>query len=485
MLVQFVNRITAIPPIPRQSLIQLCVTLAVTIFGFISTMLFSHLLGKHLMGVYYVFLSYYGVFNIIGDSGFGSAAVKRISEGKDQNAYITAYATLRFLLVILSSLLLFVISPYLIDLKEYDLVPWIIIALTAAFFGGTISMSIYGLGHVGIRTLAIGVSEFVRIFIQIVFVFLGYSVFGLFGGFIIALILSGLFCLKYFTFHPTWFTIYHLKRILSYSLWNFFIGSGSLIFSYIDVIFLDFFMENGDVGVFCVAMQLTSVGTFTTVALAGTLTPKFSNWSFKGDLSLIPSILARSITYGLLLAVPVAVGGILLSERLLYFFYGEDLVVGGSVCVILLLLPIVNVFMMLFGITLSAIDHARQSFYASCSSAILNIVLNIFLIPTIGLEGAALASLASLTLNVVLLHYYLKSYLDIRCDLRAVFHIVFSSLFMAVFICVYRNYIPLTNIFQVLVAVLMGAILYFIALFRLDRGIHDEIVHFVKQLLYL
>ena len=119
---QLISRISAIPPIQRQSMIQLGVTIAVTLFGFISTMLFSHILGKDLMGVYYLFLAYYGVFNMIGDAGFGGAAVKRISEGKDQNEYLTAYATLRFLLIIVSTLVLLAVSPYFVDLKEYELV---------------------------------------------------------------------------------------------------------------------------------------------------------------------------------------------------------------------------------------------------------------------------------------------------------------------------------------------------------------------------
>ncbi|MCZ0860810.1 flippase [Methanocorpusculum sp. MG] len=476
-----VNRISGIPPIQRQSMIQLGVTIAVTLFGFASTMLFSHILGKDLMGVYYLFLAYYGVFNMIGDAGFGGAAVKRISEGNDQNEYLTAYATLRFLLIIVSTLILLAVSPYFVDLKEYELVPWIIAALAAAFFGGTITMGVYGLGHVGIRNLATGVNEFVRILIQIIAVLLGYSVAGLFGGFIIAIIISGIFCLKYFTFRPARFTTRHLKSLITYSLWIFLIGSGSLIFSYADTIFIGYFMENGDVGVYRVALQLTTAGTFITAAIAGTLTPKFSNWSAKGDLTQIPGILTRSITYGLLLAVPTAAGGILLSERLLYFFYGADFAVGGTACAILLLLQIVNVFMVFLGTTLSAIDHARQSFYASGSAAVLNVVLNVLLIPVIGIEGAAVASLVSITLNAVLLRHYLKHYIDVRCDLHAASHIVFSAVLMAAFIFIYKQLIPLTNVFLVLIPVAVGAVIYFVVLFKLDKGIHDEIAGLAKQ----
>ena len=240
-------------------------------------------------------------------------------------------------------------------------------------------------------------------------------------------------------------------------------------------------MDNGDVGVYRVALQLTTAGTFLTAAIAGTLTPKFSNWSAKGDLTQIPGILTKSVTYGLLLAVPTAAGGILLSDRLLYFFYGAEFAAGGAACAILLLLQIVNVFMVFLGTTLSAIDHARQSFYASGSAALLNVALNVLLIPIIGIEGAAVASLVSITLNAVLLWYYLRQHLSVRCDLRAAGHILLSALLMAAVILVYMQFVPLTNIFLVLVPVAIGAVLYFVVLFRLNREIHDEIADLAKQ----
>ncbi|HJK44177.1 MAG TPA: polysaccharide biosynthesis C-terminal domain-containing protein, partial [Methanocorpusculum sp.] len=289
------------------------------------------------------------------------------------------------------------------------------------------------------------------------------------------------FCIKYFTFRPARFTADHLQSLITYSFWAFLIGSGSLIFSYADTIFIGYFMDNGDVGVYRVALQLTTAGTFLTAAIAGTLTPKFSNWSAKGDLTQIPNILTKSITYGLLLAVPTAVGGILLSDRLLYFFYGAEFAAGGTACAILLLLQIVNVFMVFLGTTLSAIDHARQSFYASGSAALLNVALNVLLIPIIGIEGAAVASLVSITLNAVLLRYYLGQYLTVRCDLRSAGHILLSAFLMTAVILVYMQFVPLTNIFLVLVPVAIGAVLYFVVLFRLNREIHDEIADLAKQ----
>ncbi|MDU9375478.1 lipid II flippase MurJ [Methanocorpusculaceae archaeon Sp1] len=476
-----ISRISSIPPIQRQSMIQISVTIAITLLGFLSTMLFTHFLGKDLMGVYFLFLAYFGIFNMIGDGGFGTAAVKRISEGKDQNEYITAYATLRFLLIIVSTLLLLVIGPYFVDLEGYNMIPWIIAALAAAFFGHTITYGVYSLGHVGIWNLSTGISEFSRIGIQVIAVLLGYSVAGLFGGFVIGMILSGLVCIRYFTFKPARFGFHHLQSLFSYSMWAFLITTGSVVLTYTDTIFIGYFMTNGDVGVYRVALQLTTIGAFITTAIAVTLTPKFSNWSAKGDLTQIPGILTRSITYGLLLAVPTAAGGILLAERLLYFFYGADFAVGGTACAILLLLQIVNVFMVFFGTTLSAIDHARQSFYATASAALLNIVLNVALIPLIGIEGAAVASLLSIILNAVLLRHFLKRHVPISVEVKPIFHIIASALLMAAFIFIYKEFVPLTNVFLVLIPVAVGAVIYFVVLFKLDKGLHDEISGLVKQ----
>ena len=80
MNIPFISTLMRLSPIKRQSVTQLGFTILTTLVGFFSTMLFSHILGKDLMGVYYLFLTYFSIFNLIGDGGFGGAAVKKISE---------------------------------------------------------------------------------------------------------------------------------------------------------------------------------------------------------------------------------------------------------------------------------------------------------------------------------------------------------------------------------------------------------------------
>ena len=480
MKIPFFSRIMSLSAIQRQSTLSLFFTVLITLIGFFSTMLFSHILGKDLMGVYYLFVAYYGIFNMIGDGGFGQAAVKRISEGKEQNEYLTAYACLRGLLIVVSTVILLTLSPLFIDLQEYNIVLCIILTIAAAAFGNTITMGVYGLGHVGVKNVGVGMGELARIIVQIGTVLLGYSVYGLIGGYIAGIIVSGILCIKYFTFRPAKFGFRHIKSLFAYGFWIFLISTGSLAFSYTDTIFIGYFMTNGDVGVYRTAFQFTSAAAFITAAIAPTLTPKISRWSKDNEWEKIVYPVSRGITFGLILAVPVLFGGIFLADKLLYYFYGADFAAGAAACCILFAVQIVSVFTTFLGTALSASDHAKQSFYATATAAVVNIILNCILIPILGINGAAISTLISYSLNAVLIAYFLRRYISIRIEKRSIFHIIISAAVMGLFVFIYTLFVPLNNVILTLIPVAVGAFIYFFLLFKIDRGIRDEIAGMVK-----
>ena len=480
MKIPFFSRIMSLSAIQRQSTLSLFFTVLITLIGFFSTMLFSHILGKDLMGVYYLFVAYYGIFNMIGDGGFGQAAVKRISEGKEQNEYLTAYACLRGLLIVVSTVILLTLSPLFIDLQEYNIVLCIILTIAAAAFGNTITMGVYGLGHVGVKNVGVGMGELARIIVQIGTVLLGYSVYGLIGGYIAGIIVSGILCIKYFTFKPAKFGFRHIKSLFAYGFWIFLISTGSLAFSYTDTIFIGYFMTNGDVGVYRTAFQFTSAAAFITAAIAPTLTPKISRWSKDNEWEKIVYPVSRGITFGLILAVPVLFGGIFLADKLLYYFYGADFAAGAAACCILFAVQIVSVFTTFLGTALSASDHAKQSFYATATAAVVNIILNCILIPILGINGAAISTLISYSLNAVLIAYFLRRYISIRIEKRPIFHIIISAAVMGLFVFIYTLFVPLDNVILTLIPVAVGAVIYFFLLFKIDRGIRDEIAGMVK-----
>lgn len=471
-----------IDPIRRQSLISLASMLGLTFVGFIATMYFAHVLGKAAYGAYALFLAYFGIFSLIGDGGFGGAAVKRISEGKEQNEYYSAFCVLRIALLAVSITAVIAVRPLLIDLDTSGMVFWLLIALVAGVFPGIISTGIYGTGMVGVHQTAGLFNNIAKVLIQILAVFLGYGAAGLAGGFIAGMIAGGLVCLPFARLRLTRFTMGHIKNLFSFSFWIFLSGSGVLVFSYADTILVGYFLSTADVGLYQIAFQLTAAAAFITMALRTTLYPKISRWHAEGSIGFISHALERAFTYSLLLAIPVAVGGWILGDRLLYFFYGAGFAEGADVLSILLLVQIVNVFMFLMTMTLNAINRPKESFYATGTAAVVNIILNLALIPVFGIQGAAIATLVTMLVNVIIAHHYLSGQISVKIERGPTLHILLAAGVMALVILLYRILIPLSNAFIVLGAVVLGGLVYGLVFLRADRVIHDEIRDLVIQL---
>lgn len=438
-------------------------------------MYFAHALGTATYGIYALFLAYLGVFNLIGDGGFGGAAVKRISEGNEPNEYFSAFCALRIVLLALTLTALIAVRPLLINLETSGMVFWLFIALAVAVFPSIISNSVYGTGMVGVNQTAGLLNSTSKVVFQIIAVFLGFGAAGLAGGFIAGMIAGGLTCLPFLRLHLARFNLRHIKNLFTFSFWIFLSGSGAIVFSYADTILVGHFLSTADVGVYRIAFQFTTAATFTTIALRTTLYPKISRWHAKGSLKRVALSLSRAFTYSLLLAVPVAVGGWILGERLLYFFYGACFAEGADVLGILLLVQVVNVFMFLLTMTLNAIDRPRESFYATGTAAVVNIALDLVLIPILGIEGAAIATLVTMLVNTAIAYHYLSRQISVHIERGPTLHILFAAGVMALVILLYRILIPLSNVFLVLAAVAFGGIIYALILLKADTGIHDEI----------
>ncbi|ABN57537.1 flippase [Methanoculleus submarinus] len=478
----YLARVMRIDPVQRQSVISLASTLGLTAVGFLSTMFFTHTVGLSIMGAYYLFVAYFSVFNLIGDGGFGGAAVKRISEGKDQNAYFTAFLVLRVMLLAASMGFLLIARPYLVDLVASGAFPWLVLALIVSVFTNIASNSVYGTGKVGVNQIGGLLDTLVRIVVQVAAVVLGYGVAGLAGGFVAGLLVSGLFNFRFLELSPAPFRISHVQSLFSFSVWTFLSASGYLVFSYADTIMIGHFLTDTDVGTYRVALQLTSIATFATLALHTTLYPKVSYLGKQNDLISVERALARAFTYSLLLAVPVVAGGWLLGERLLYFFYTASATAGAAALAILLLVQVAHVFMFLQTMCLNALDRPKDSFKVTAIAVTVNIGLNILLIPAYGIVGASAATLVTMVLNAALAHRALSRSIRVRIEPLAVGHIVLAALVMSVVVAAYSFVIPLTNVFVVLGAVALGGLAYLLVLLKIDRGIHDELKELVGKL---
>ena len=476
------TRIISIEPVQRQSIISFLTQIAFTFLGFLSTIYFARTVGAGVLGAYFLFVAYYSISAIISDGGFGGAAIKRISEGEEQDAYFSAYFVLRILFLTTVIIVLLSFRSYFIDLNNEGLFIWLLLALFVSIFHGTIHCSIAGCGKMGIYATGKLITDVSRISIQVATVYLGFKAAGLAGGFVAGMLVGAVIELRFFNLHFVRFESKHIKSLSIFSFWLFLTSGGSLIFLYADTVLIGYFLNNAEVGVYRVILQFTTLATFSTLAVSTTLWPKVSRWGTINESSLIEESLLRAVSYSLVLAIPVFTGGILLGDKLLYFFYGAEFSRGYAILIILLSLQVVNVFQYLFTMYLSALDHQKEAFKINAVAASANILLNITLIPLIGITGAAIATLATMTLNALLARRVLSRIITIRLEHTSIINITKASAAMGILVGTYRLVVPMSNVWVTLVPVIIGGIVYTILILKLDDKICNELKSIVEKM---
>ena len=378
-------------------------------------MYFARTVGADVLGAYFLFLAYLSIIGLVADGGFGGAAVKRISEGEEQDAYFSAFVVLRSVFVTVVLVALITLRGYFVDLDSAGTFIWLLVALVVSLLHGAVSSGIAGCGKMGINATAGFINNISRILIQVVAVFLGYGVAGLAGGFVLGMLVGSIIQLRFFDLRFVRFGWRHLKSLSSFSFWSFLVSGGGLVFVYSDSVMIGYFLNNADVGVYRVIFQFTALAAFTTSALRGTLWPRVSRWDKIGETGLIAESLSRAFTYSLILALPLFVGGALLGDKLLYFFYGADFV-SYTTLMILFTVQIVNIFQYFFTTYLSAMNQLKELFKITVVAVAANIALNAALIPVMGISGAAVATLVTMSLNAIMARRVLARTITLRAE---------------------------------------------------------------------
>lgn len=479
---KIVDQLLAIGTVRRQALLSIGANIGITAVGYLSTIYVAHTAGAETLGAYFLFLAYYSLAALFSDGGMSGAAVKKISEGREGDAFFSAHIAARSVLLGAGVIVLLVLTPYMMDLNREGLFPWLLIALTCGTLGGMISAGVYGGGSVG----ALQVSDFsntlIRVIVQVLAIYAGFAAAGLAGGFVAGILVSAVINLHFLRVRLVRFKWRHLAAMVPYAWWGFLSAATGVVAGYADTLLVGYFLTSEDVGFYRAPLQLAVLAIFVATSLATALFPRISMWKEEGDLSTAAQAVSRAFTYSLLLAVPFVAGGMLLGERLLYFIYGSQFTAAAPAFYLLLLVQIATLFFTLDGMALGALNQPRILFWIGAGSSLLLVVIEIAFIPLLGIAGAAAALLIAYSVRAGLTRVVLSRILTIPVEWGAIRNIAVSTAGMSVVVFVGSRIVPLTHVLPVAGLVLLGALLYMFILFRLDEGIREEVKEMALRL---
>lgn len=459
----------------RQSLISFSSTIILTFVGFLSTAYFAHSLGAGLLGEYWIFLAYFGVFSVISDFGISGAAVKKISEGGDIDEYFTASLLIRLILTSVTVAIIIFLAFLFVDFSETGLFPYLIIALILSGFSSVISAGVYAKGKVGINQISLLADSLFRIAIQVAFVYAGFRTGGLAAGFIAGITVAILINIKYLKITFKRFSKKHIKNLFGFSFWTFLSSAFICVTAYAGTILIGYFMKSSDAGVYTTTLALTSVVIFSASALNTALYPKFCRWYAEQKTDFIENALSGIFTYSFLLALPAVCGGIILGKEILYYLYGADFAIGYSALLFLFAAQFAQIFVIAALMTVNSAGHPGWTFRVYAVQSFLILVLSFYLIPLIGISGAALAVMIANISGAAISLWYAGQFAKIRYQKIQIRNIILSSVLMTVFLLISKEIFLPDTWYKTIILVLAGGILYFIILLKADKNLKNNL----------
>lgn len=198
------------------------------------------------------------------------------------------------------------------------------------------------------------------------------------------------------------------------------IGGVQIIMGKIDIVLLGILRTSAEVGIYEVAYKAAALVAFSLGAFNFILGPYFSRYYNNNQMKDLQKIATFSVVLNGTIALGVAAFFMVFGEFVLEFVFGHKYSKGYYVLLILTAAQLSSVLSGSVGLLLNMTGKESKVLTITIVTAILNIVLNLLLIPNYGIEGAAIASFITILLWNTILGIMSIKYLDINPSIGSV-----------------------------------------------------------------
>ena len=184
------------------------------------------------------------------------------------------------------------------------------------------------------------------------------------------------------------------KKMLSISLPMLLTGSMFYLLQWADTLILGIYLPESKVGIYNVSMKISLVTTILLFSINSYAAPKFSECYSTGNLSKLKKIIYYTTGLMFYTSLPILILVLFFSNNILAIF-GDEYIIAKYSLIFLSIGQFINAISGSVGYILQMTNNQKTFQYIMMSSVILNIVLNILLIPSFGINGAAFSSMLS------------------------------------------------------------------------------------------
>jgi O-antigen/teichoic acid export membrane protein len=250
----------------------------------------------------------------------------------------------------------------------------------------------------------------------------------------------------------------------------------SLFYLQVDKVMLEWITgETSQVSFYDNAEKMIKIPLSIITVMSTVMMPRIANEFVNKNSETIRNLLVKAGRYALLMTFPMMIGMFCIARQLIPWYLGEEFF--PTALAMMILSPIV-LFNSLSGISgaqyFTSTNQIGILMKAYVSAAVLNICVNAVMIPRYGYAGAAIATLCSSLISVIIQYYYLNRQLDVKILWNYGFKYFVGGTIMGIVIFLVSRDMParaMTTVIQVAV----GCMVYFCYLFFIKDSAFAEV----------
>jgi len=308
-----------------------------------------------------------------------------------------------------------------------------------------------------------------------VLVLSGFGLFGSLVALLIARVIILLFSLRSIIHHIGFvapdFSL--LRPYLAFGLPLLTIGLFDILINSSDRYVIGFFKGAASVGIYSATYNIGLLAIVFIFPIAYILSPTVFKLFDEGKIDKVKMYLSYSLKYFLLFSIPSVFGLTILAKTMLKSFATPEFVLFNSMFIVLwvALSSIFYGVYAIYGQILMLQKNTKFFILAFGVGAVANLILNVIFVPYFGVIAAAATTL--LAYFIVAFLTYLKSiqYIKFKVDFIFIAKSILASFIMAFAIYLVN---PIGFV-KILLTVIGGAIIYFVALFLLKAFAAEEV----------
>jgi len=391
--------------------------IGVQVVLFLISIFLTRYLGKERLGDYATLLVIPVFVRLLASFGFETLINKKLPElnikdpsGAEGRYLVGRLLILRFLTVLCFSISIYFLLPYYLNIIHYQRLiefRWVLILY---FMVITVDSILSTLFMTLLRFKTLAKTEILGALLNLGFLIavirLDYGIYGVLYAYIFS---TGITSLIYLTTgrdqylgsakKPEWADMGHLAWV-SYGVA--FLGFGLMTQS--DVLLMNFFnVDRADIGLYYLATGLGIAMPFLLAGVAPMALSLFSETHAKDGIKSLGNLFCQIVGFASYLTVPVYVFCVLNASHVIGFIYGPAFL-GGTIAlaVYAAFAGIQTALGINFTVSSLYVIHRRDmALRSTAEGSILNIGLNLILIPALGMMGAITATGLSMVYMVL------------------------------------------------------------------------------------